>query len=47
MRKNSIPDYIEANAIELKRIKTNCFKNEFFDAMQECNYSRFIEQEKF
>ena len=47
LRKTVIPDYIEANAIELKRIKTNCFKNEFFDTMQQCNYSRYIEQEKF
>lgn len=47
MRKNPPVDYVEANAIELKRIKSSCFKNSFFESMQQCNYSKFIEAEKF
>ena len=47
MRKNPPPPYIEEKAVELRRIKNTSFRNEFFDTMQECNYSRFIEEEKF
>lgn len=47
MRKNPPPPYIPEKAIELRRIKTSSFRNEFFETMQQCNYSRFIEQEKF
>merc|ERR1712070_524455 len=33
MRKNPPPPYIEEKAVELRRIKTTSFRNEFFDTM--------------
>ena len=41
------PDYDEDLAIEIERIEASSFKKAFFERMEEINYGKYVEQEKF
>ena len=43
-----VPDEYDPNmAIEFERLETKSFKQSFFEKMEEINYDRYIEQEKW
>ena len=45
--KSMTEGYDDARAIEFERLEASSFKPDFFEKMQEINYDRYIDGEKF
>ncbi len=46
--KRTLPPWYDPDlAIEIERLEPSSFKKDFFEKMEQLNYDRFIDQEKF